>query len=322
MGGARDCIARAIHFYKPQNSKVMESFENFKKRNASFGCYGLPNVQEKELQKCYDIALQVEKKYNDTYGHIEEPRIGDIVEFTDGFHVYTHGKIVENMYQDGRLCICEAGSSHTDGKYFSTSGGAFVSKDKSELQLVGEDENVVWTWGCHGAGAHQGIYFPLKVRKWIIPYDTNKVTRSFIYHSERLPKSQEGEPSRDAVWIENTGEYGFHAMSFESERAFRAWARYVGYQTHEFDESKDASYQRIVHKCYIREEDRPKKGLPIKVLFNGDIVDGIVVTEGNDIVVWAPNICDGVYKPIDFNSEEYKREVEEHRKYSRNPMGV
>lgn len=299
----------------------MESFENFKKRNASFGCCGLPNVQERELQKCYYIALQVEKTYNDTYGHIEEPRIGDIVEFTDGFHVYTHGKIVENMYQDGRLCICEAGSSHTDGKYFSTSGGAFVSKDKSELQLVGEDENVVWTWGCHGAGGNQGIYFPLKVRKWIIPYNPDTVTRSFVYHSDKLPRSN-GEPPRYAVWIENTGSYGYYAMSFKSELAFKAWAKYVGYETHVFDSSKDASYQKIVQKCYTREEDAPKNGKPIKVLFNGRIVDGFVVTEGNEIVTWAPNISDGTYKPIDFNSDEYKREMEEYRKYCDNPMGV
>lgn len=298
----------------------MESFENFKKRNASFGSYQFPNYHEKELRRCYDIALQVEKTYNETYGHIEGPRIGDIVEFADKFSIHERGKIVENFYGDGKLCICEAGSSHTDGKWFSTSGGAFVSKDASELQFVGEDFNVVWTWGCHGAGAHQGIYFPLKVRKWIIPYDPDKITRSFIYHSERLPKRADGEPSRDAVWIENTGEF-FHAMSFESERAFRAWAKYVGYKTHGFDEYKDASYQSIVHKCYTREEDAPKNGKPIKVLFNGDIVDGFVVTDGNEIAIWAPNIYKG-YKPIDFNSEEYKQHVRDYRKYSRNPMGV
>lgn len=299
----------------------METFENFKQRNAAFGSYQFPEYHEKEMQRCYDIALKVEKTYNETYGHINGPKIGDIVEFSDGFHVYKHGKIVENMYHNGKLCICEAGSSHTDGKYFSTSGGAFVSKDASELQPAGEDFNVVWTWGCHGAGAHQGIYFPLKVRKWIIPYDPDKVTRSFVYRSDELPRSN-GEPPRYAVWIENTGDYGFNAMSFKSEEAFKAWAKYVGYETHTFNELKDASYQKIVHKCYTREEDAPKNGKPIKVLFNGKIVDGFVVNEQNEIVTWAPNISDGIYKPVDFNSEEYKQEIAEYRKYCDNPMGV
>ena len=155
----------------------METYEKFCYRNGGFngGCNS-----EEVMRKNYAIALKVEKIYNANHPNTKEPQVGDIVEFADDYHVYKYAKIVEPHYCDGRLCVCENGGSFTDGKFFSTSGGAFVGKEKSELQYVGEDFNIVWTWGCYGSGGNQGIYFPLKVRRWKIPYDPKNVRRSTI----------------------------------------------------------------------------------------------------------------------------------------------
>ena len=154
----------------------MFTFEEFEKINKS-------HWLDYQMQKNYEIALQVEKNYYEKYGTAKEPKIGDIVEYADEYHVYKYASIVENLYYEDestRVCVCENGHSHTNGKFFSTSGGAFYGMDKSALQYVGEEINYVWTWGCEGAGASQGINLPLKVNKWIIPYDPKKVKRSTI----------------------------------------------------------------------------------------------------------------------------------------------
>lgn len=294
----------------------MESYENFKSRNAAFGNYNIPTCHEKEMQKCYAIALQVEKTYNEKFSKTDEPQIGDIVEFADDYHVYKHAKITEDLYGDGKLCICENGGSWTDGESFSTSGGAFVRKDKSLLQYAGEDFNVVWTWGCYGVGAHQGIYFPLKVRKWIIPYEPKNVKRSII----NFKKNDDGEII--SVAIENSDSCMYSVMGFNSMAAFKAWAEYVGYEYH-MENERGYSHQKVLQKCWTETVPKPENGKPIKVLANGRIHDGLVVTEEFSVTQWWGNI----YRPhAAYGTPEYKKECDEelmlHRKYAQNPMGV
>lgn len=293
----------------------MEKYEDFKARNAAFGSYNIPSLHEDEMQRNYEIALQVEKTYNEHFGNIDEPRIGDIVEFADDYHVYKTAKIVEDHYGDGKLCICERGCSHTDGTFFSTSGGAFVRKDKSELVLVGEDENVVWTWGCYGVGAHQGIYFPLKVRKWIIPYDPKNVKRSIV----KFEKNDDGEII--SVSIENSTEF-YSAMGFDSLRAFEAWADYVGYN-YRVENERGYSNQTVSQKCWTDKFPKPTNGKPIKVCANGRIHDGLVVNEEFSVTHWWPNVR---RNHPQYGTPEYKeesaKELKLFRKYARNPMGV
>ena len=88
----------------------MESYDIFKDNNSAWNAeYGYGN-SESEMQKNYEIAKAVEAKYHENYGNIEGPRIGDIVEFSDGFRVYKHAKIVEDVYHNkehGLLCVCK-----------------------------------------------------------------------------------------------------------------------------------------------------------------------------------------------------------------------
>lgn len=293
----------------------MESYQSFSQRNVGNGY----SWSDDEMQRNYQIACNVEKHYNETYTKTDEPQIGDIVEFADEYHVYYHAKIVENLYNDGKLCICEQGSSFTYGHSFSTSGGAFVSKDKSQLQLVGQDENIVWTWGCLGAGAHQGIYFPLKVRKWLIPYNPKSIKRSLITFN----RDDNGQIT--TVEIRNSGDLFCTQMSFRSLEAFHAWAKYAGYN-YRVENHRAYSNQHISTKCWCKAEDAPANGKPIKVLGNGRVHDGFVVTHELTITNWYPNIYDPSRPRPEYGSEEYKKECDkelaDYRKYADNPLGV
>lgn len=300
----------------------MENFETFAKRNVNFGSY---QASEQELRKCYLVACDVERRYQEKYGSIDGPRIGDIVEMADDFEVYKSAKIVENLYggsEHGMLCICEHGTSHTDGHYFSTSGGAFRHVHKSKLQLVGEAENVVWSWGCYGAGANQGIYFPLKVRKWIIPYE-QPCCRSWVEIRGRGVKHCDGTVL-PAVSIETVGTL-YYSQTFRSILAFMAWAEYVGFKYHRYgsDIHKWCSPQVVETKCYTDPSWQPPKGAkPIKVLANGRMHDGWVLSTDDAITYWWPNIYDPEHPQPRFGSEEYAEEMKVYRRYNGNPMGI
>ena len=298
----------------------METYENFKARNAGWNSDYYCHT-EKSMQENYQIALNVEKAYNEKFGNINGPRIGDIVEFADNFRVYKHGKVVENLYggsEYGLLCVCENGSSHTNGNYFSTSGGAFYLKHKSLFRYVGEDENVVWTWGCHGSGANQGIYFPLKVRKWIIPYEPIQVASTVRIYGANSKKPN-GEKRRYAVSIENFGDF-FFAQSFSSVKAFRAWADYVGYNCSSFGHGTflRRSPQKIIRKYIWEEKDIPANGKPLKLIDNGSVREAWAVTTETAITYTLFNAN------VKRNSDSDDKEdwLQEHRKYDGNPLGV
>lgn len=279
----------------------MFEFEQFEKLNRS-------HWSEYEMRRNYEIALKVEERYYAEHGTAKEPKIGDIVEYTDGWHVYRNAKIVENMYgdDDSKVCVCDSGHSFTNGDYFSTSGGAFHSKEKALMQYVGEAENIVWTWGCYGAGANQGINIPIKVNRWIIPYDPKAVKRSTVRFSQ------------DAVSIENNYDCMFKVMSFNSRRAFEAWARYVGYEYH-MEGEVAYSPQKVVTKCWTSDDNKPTNGKPIKVLGNARVHDGLVVTEDFCITQYWPNI----YRPEPkYGTPEYEKQMEAYWRYHENPMGV
>lgn len=278
----------------------MFTFEEFKRLN------GL-RWSEEDMQKNYQIALKVEQAYYEKFGTAKEPKVGDIIEYTDGYQVYTQGKIVENLYcKEGEVCVCDAGSSFTTGDYFSTSGGSFNSKEKALMQYVGEAENIVWTWGCYGAGADQGINIPIKVNRWIIPYDPKAVKRSTVRFST------------DSVYIENNDDCMFKVMSFNSRRAFEAWSRYVGYEYH-MEGEVAYSPQKVVTKCWTSDDNKPTNGKPIKVLGNARVHDGLVVTGDFCITQYWPNI----YKPEQkYGTPEYNQQMEAYWRYHENPMGV
>lgn len=305
------------NFFNPKILKLieMETYEKFKQRNAAWNCeYGFGNT-DKEMQKNYEIALAVEKEYQNNFCNTEEPKIGDIVEFCDGFEVYKHAKIVEGGWKEehGLLHVCEHGSSFTNGHFFSTSGGAFHHIHKSLMQYVGTEENLVWTWGCHGSGAHQGIYFTLNVRKWIVPYEPVKVLSTATIAKGKNGKSE--------VSIRNMGDW-YCQITFDSIKAFLAWAEYAGYK-HGNDGHGTLlrkSPQRLVREYVCHKEEIPKNGKPLKAVSNGRIVDAWVVSESDKIITFVDNFTPE--KQVKFGTQEDDERAREFWKYSGNPLGV
>lgn len=292
----------------------METYEQFAARNAAFGGGGFYN-SEKTMKANYEIAKAIIEKYESNA--TEEPRLGDIVEFSDGFQVYTHAKITEDVYrlkEHGLMCVCENGSSWTDGVHFSTSGGAFRSIHKSRMQLVGEETNMVWTWGCFGAGASMGIYFPLKVRKWLVPYEP-------IQKRSSIDIRMTDKENRYKVSVRNFGDW-YCAMCFKTIKAFNAWAEYVGYK-HESNGHGSFhrdSPQRIVRKYVCHENEIPKDGKPLKTIDNGRVRDSWVVTTDELVTIYVEN-----FKPYTmpkFGTVQSDIEIAEFWKYDGNPMGV
>ena len=296
----------------------MESYDIFKKNNAAWDSeYGYCH-NEKEMLENYEIAKAVEAKYNECYGSISGPRIGDVVEFCDGFHVYKHAIVTEDIYyqnKHGLLCVCERGSSWTDGKYFSTSGGAFRSIHKSLFQLVGEDENTVWTWGRNGAGAHQGIYLTLKVRKWLVPYKPIEA-RSMVMIEKNRKKDGDS-----AVTIQNFGNW-FNAMHFDTIKAFLAWADYVGYKHVNFGKGtfERRSPQELVSVPVCHKEDVPVNGKPLKTVSNGRIVDAWAVTTDNAVTTYYD--CFSPSRNYRYGTPQSDAEIKRFHKYSGNPLGI
>lgn len=298
----------------------MENYENFKSMNAAWNG---GDWSESEMERNYQVASEIVDAYKKRFPDETEPKIGDIVEFSDGTSVYKHAKITEDLYgrmKYGLMCICEQGSSHvTKNAGFSTSGGSFVRRHKSLMVLSGKEQNLVWAWGCHGAGASQGVYFSLDVNKWLIPYDKNFLTRSVVKINGGGRKNWKGE-KMPAVNVSNLHEwYGF--QDFESIKAFRKWADFIGYKTMQRNSCLDlVSNQRLVRGlCVCKDEDIPKDAKVIKMILNGRARDCWVLHEGNDIVFRVDN------RPLPltkYGTKEYEEELAEFRKYKENPLGI
>ena len=298
----------------------METYAQFKANNA----YKWHYASEKEIKANYEKAKKIEEIYKETYNKPNEPQIGDIVEFADRFTIYKDAKIVENHYfnkkqlEHGMITICERGSSFTDGKSFSTSGGAMLRFNKSKLIYKGKTTNMVWTWDIDGPGANHGMYFTIQVNKWEIPYEKEEIINSITRIYGKNTKDRNGNKKDYAVTIEDTYQRMAHTLSFESIKAYKAWANYTGYKTKKMDNCLTlSSHQKIKTKYISNKEELPKNTKPIKCLTNGKIENAYLTSNNEEITYYI------IIKPYKQKTkEEIEKEIEEYRKYSKNPMGV
>lgn len=302
-----------------QNGVLAIGYDEFVAMNASFN---EGRWSEKDMEDNWKIAKEISESYTRKFQDNDSPKIGDIVEFSDGFRVHRQAKIVEDMYrgsEHGMLCICENGSSHiTNSICFSTSGGAFVRRHKSKLVRNGYDFNTVWTWGCNGVGAGQGIYFTLRVNRWLIPYDEGSMVRSTVRINGSGAKSMDGTKI-PAVRVCNTSDmYCF--QSFDSIKAYKAWAEHIGFKTSQYESCLHlSSNQRLVQKYVTKDGDIPVNAKLIKRVLNGRVRDCWVTTDGNDIVFHTDNRSISEMK---YGTKEDEEETRMFRKYSDNPLGV
>lgn len=300
----------------------METFEEFARNNVTFdnGNYYIfsGNRRNAEMLENYEIAKRTVERYEQCYGSIEGPKIGDVVEFSDGFEVFKHAIICEDCFGEskhGLLYVCEHGKSWTNGKGFSTSGGAFRHIHKSLMLPKGRDKNMVWTWGCNGAGANQGIYFSLDVNRWLVPYEPIESRSNVTIYYEKEQAEQYGK-----IAIRNVLDW-YTAQSFESVKAFKAWAEYVGYKY----ANKKGTYFKTSPQTIKREyvsckNEIPKGAKPLKLIDNGELTDAWAFTTDESVTYYI-NYSQRNYHPK-YGTPEYEAYHKEYRKYANNPLGV
>lgn len=282
----------------------MITLNELKSLNAQFAAQNF--VSEKNWEKNLEIVENVERNFFAWYDKSKTtPQKGDVIEFSDGYEIFSHA-VVESVDEYGNMYVCENGSTHTDGKCFSTSGGAFIYIHASHFEYVGEETRMFWTWGCFGSGAGQGLYFPVTVKKFrqkdmkVKPFHDIYICKK--HYKNRGTKVQ---IMQDLFCI---------ALEFITIKAFKAFAEHVGLSYYKDDSGRYYTDQFLKSEYFWKIEELPNGCKPIYDFCNGSIVKCYAHKAGETITIYRPNPnAKEVYNPLEF---------EEARKYRNNPLGV
>lgn len=287
---------------------MLIDMDRFKEMNAAWD--GGVSHSEKEWSQNYEIACGVEEAIDGRFGFGGGVRPGDTVEISDGFRVYKNA-LVAGVDRFGVCEVCEQGSAFTAGGGFSVSGGVFHRIHESRFVRDGYGRSTVWTWGCHGSGRGQGIYFPLLVQRWIVPYDKPRKEAVVRFHTGKC------DPMRRVVV--DPGFLSFGELSFRSVSAFRAWAEYTGLGYEKSGESGGGVITRradrnLTSRYFIRIEDLPDGAKPLYDLSNGEMVVCYCSNDGETVTIWRPNPnSKSVYRPLAWDDA---------KRFLGNPVGV
>lgn len=288
-----------------KNDGIMITLQELKRINAGFSApyYAL---SEENWETNLRIATNVESNFFTVYEKDKKtPQKGDVIEISNGYEVFEHA-LVEDVNKYGMMYICENGSTFTDGKHFSTSGGSFTHIHSSHFELAGYETRMFWTWGCFGSGAHQGIYFPITVKKFrqkdmkVKPY--HQIYFCNPYYKDRRMKVQ----------IMKDWNYILH--EFKTIKAFKAFAEHIGLTYRKENSGRYFSNQFLKDKLFWTMDELPKDCKPFYGLSNGNMVTCYAHKEGDVITFYRPNPnAKDVYKPLDMDGR---------RKYDGNPLGI
>lgn len=269
----------------------MITLQEFKRINTQWEGISYQTT-DKEWESNYQIAKDVENKFFTNYDESKKtPQKGDLIEFVNYNNVYSHAQ-VEGIDKYGLMYVCENGSTWTDGECFSTSGGAFTHIHSSKFEFVGYEERTFWTWGCYGAGARQGIYFTIKVKKFR-QKDMKLVPDHRIYfNSPHYMKER-----RSKVVIMQDWYYIF--KEFDTIKEFKEWAEYVGLTYRKDDCGQYYANQFLKSEYFWKLEDLPEGCKPTEDWSNGSKVRCFAHNDGKTLTIYRPNPnAKGVYIPM------------------------
>lgn len=237
---------------------------------------------DKDWESNYQIVKNIEEKFFTHYDKsLMQPQKGDIIEFVNYNSLYPHAQ-VESVDKYGMMYVCENGSTWTDGKHFSTSGGAFTHIHSSKFEFVGYDERTFWTWGCYGSGAGQGIYFTVKVKKF-----RQKDIKIIPMHKIYFNSPHYMRERRSKVVIMQDFMYIF--KEFYTIKAFKEWADYVGLTYRKDDSGQYYANQFLRSKYFWKLEELPEGCKPVEDLSNGSKVRCFAHNDGETLTIYRPN---------------------------------
>lgn len=109
-----------------------------------------------------------------------EPKIGDIVQYTNEYGDYYETAHIQKVCKDGTINICEQPyvpfiiNKDSNGIYCSTSGGAWCDLPTGKLVYIGKREKTFCDWGNCGCCADGAIEFNAKVSVWEYVDENNR----------------------------------------------------------------------------------------------------------------------------------------------------
>lgn len=109
-----------------------------------------------------------------------EPKIGDIVQYTNEHGDYYGSAHIEKVNENGTVYICEQpyvpfiGKNKNVGIWCSTSGGAWCNLPINELVYIGKREKTFCDWGNCGGCADGAVEFNAEVSVWEYVDENNR----------------------------------------------------------------------------------------------------------------------------------------------------
>lgn len=272
------------------------NYEQFKNANLGWdggSCRISDTWAEKYMRKNYEISRNVKREFYKHYDrHAAMPQKGDVIEFVHDNKLYKHAA-VESVDKYGVMYVCEQASTYTNGKHFSTSGGAWTRIHISHFEFAGYEERRFWTWGAHGAGGNQGIYFTILVKKFRQVDMPRLAPEHRIYFHNPYYKDR-----GSAVVVMRNWNY-IH-REFKTIHEFKDWADYIGLTYHKDDGGRYFTDQFIKDALFWSMDEIPDGSKPIEGWSNGRKVRCFYHKDGDTITYYRPNPnAKEVYVPME-----------------------
>lgn len=295
------------------------TIEEFKAMNLGWNNGG--EMDESTLRKNYEIAMNA---IWDFIGRRESdmvPQVCDHVVASDKFEIFPNAVVDKDLYQrPGRITICGRGGFGVFGSSMPSiqCGGPFFGApaDASEYEYLGMGRTTVWTWGCYGAGANQGIYFWVPVRRWKMR-SLNRRIRSYISMPvTKEAKERFGRQSKLQLWGDD---FTHIQVEFDSIKACFAWLEQMHIHATREESENGVMYWSLDREVFTRgyvysavPTDRPSFYAG-KLHRNGNLGDAWgYLTDLGDIALVR----------TDSGKIDYSDNPEEYKKYRNNPLGV
>lgn len=263
-----------------------------------------------------DFDLEMVSKYqgyiSELHNNNNQPQVGDLVEgaYYDGAYPYQFG-IIERIYDDGTVSVCYQPMIpfvyYDESKNrisLSVSGGPFGYHEKEDFELVTDnDERLFCRFGSCGSCANGALNFKATVRRWRIPYKWKSHT--FVTEITDMTNYD-----RDYTIYIQSDTFGNNA-TFRNRKQLDEFLQRYGLSMSEKNSWSTGRKWRLSHnfanKYFWKLEELPEDVKHTYGMCNGSLVDCYIQVTEHEIVTWKPNPnAKEVYKPYDYNSEQYK----------------
>ena len=188
-------------------------------------------VIDSDVEKANEYVELIEGSRSKT-----EPKIGDIIQYTNEYGDYYSSAHIDKVYEDGNVNVCEQpyvpfidSNANNNGICCSTSGGAWCDLPTDKLVYVGKRQKRFCDWGNCGACADGAIEFEAEVSVWEYTSENNKFVSENGYpfttkDFDRVYVSF--NPNRkDTNYIYFADKNGCSFKAWENKEDFQAWLR-------------------------------------------------------------------------------------------------